>query len=182
FCTALAVPPVYDPARSARVTGCRTMKATHCPWSRNGRPWASERLCHPPPKHARALDDGVADCTAPIPVANGTTSISVLPTNTRAISRDIPRPSVGNAIAIHPPPASGNRQAERETLTHDPVARSARENVAMDENVAGLESMPRVDVNAVLTTEREALLQILSGLDGGEWNEATECPAWTVAG
>jgi len=52
----------------------------------------------------------------------------------------------------------------------------------MDENVAGLESMPRVDVNAVLTTEREALLQILSGLDGGEWNEATECPAWTVAG
>ena len=41
----------------------------------------------------------------------------------------------------------------------------------MDENVAGLESMPRVDVNAVLTTEREALLQILSGLDGGEWRK-----------
>src|SRR3954447_7221741 len=48
--------------------------------------------------------------------------------------------------------------------------------------VSRLEPMPRVDVDQVLVTEREALLDLLAGLDDAEWSAPTECAAWTVEG
>jgi uncharacterized protein (TIGR03083 family) len=42
--------------------------------------------------------------------------------------------------------------------------------------------IPPLDVTGMLEPERTALLDLLGGLDGDEWNAPTECPAWTVKG
>jgi uncharacterized protein (TIGR03083 family) len=42
--------------------------------------------------------------------------------------------------------------------------------------------MEHPDVRSVLPRERDALLDLLAGLDDGEWEATTECPAWTVKG
>jgi uncharacterized protein (TIGR03083 family) len=42
--------------------------------------------------------------------------------------------------------------------------------------------MEHPDVRAVLPRERDAFLELLAGLDGGEWEAPTECPSWTVKG
>jgi len=39
-----------------------------------------------------------------------------------------------------------------------------------------------LDVVPLLIPEREILLDVLAGLDPAEWNQPTECPAWTVKG
>jgi uncharacterized protein (TIGR03083 family) len=42
--------------------------------------------------------------------------------------------------------------------------------------------MEHPDVREVLPRERDALLELLTGLDDREWEAPTECPAWTVKG
>lgn len=42
--------------------------------------------------------------------------------------------------------------------------------------------MEHPDVRGVLPQERDALLDLLAGLRGDEWEAPTECPAWTVKG
>jgi uncharacterized protein (TIGR03083 family) len=42
--------------------------------------------------------------------------------------------------------------------------------------------MEHPDVREVLPRERDALLDLLAGLDDDEWEAPTECPAWTVKG
>jgi uncharacterized protein (TIGR03083 family) len=42
--------------------------------------------------------------------------------------------------------------------------------------------MEHPDVRDVLPRERDALLELLAGLDDREWEAPTECPAWTVKG
>lgn len=37
-----------------------------------------------------------------------------------------------------------------------------------------------IDLTSALAPERAALLELLSGLSGRDWDRATECPAWTV--
>jgi uncharacterized protein (TIGR03083 family) len=43
-------------------------------------------------------------------------------------------------------------------------------------------SSPSVDVTAMLPIERDALVELLGRLGDREWQQPTECPAWTVAG
>ena len=42
--------------------------------------------------------------------------------------------------------------------------------------------MEHPDVRDVLPRERDALLELLTGLDDRDWGTPTECPAWTVKG
>lgn len=42
--------------------------------------------------------------------------------------------------------------------------------------------MPVFDVTPILRPEREALLDLLVGVEGDEWLRPTECPAWSVSG
>ena len=42
--------------------------------------------------------------------------------------------------------------------------------------------MAALDVTASLMPERAALLELLRSLGASEWDQPTECPAWTVKG
>ncbi|HEX2383703.1 MAG TPA: maleylpyruvate isomerase family mycothiol-dependent enzyme [Acidimicrobiales bacterium] len=42
--------------------------------------------------------------------------------------------------------------------------------------------VPRIDVTRLLAPERDALVELLRGLDDAAWRAPTECPAWTVKG
>jgi uncharacterized protein (TIGR03083 family) len=42
--------------------------------------------------------------------------------------------------------------------------------------------LPTLDVVPLLRPERRVLLELLGGLEAGEWERPTECPAWTVKG
>ena len=45
-----------------------------------------------------------------------------------------------------------------------------------------LDPLPHPDVRSLLPVERDAFVDLLGGLDEGEWAASTECPAWTVKG